>query len=238
MDAITVENVTKIFNLKKAKSKNSTNNHFDKNLKNKLVALDKVSFSVEKGEIFGMIGANGSGKTTLLRTIAGIYQPDSGKINVSGRITPLLQIGTGFHNELVPSENIVISGMLLGMSKSGISQKVNKIIEFAELEQFENMKLKHFSSGMRARLAFSTALQIDPDIVLVDEIFAVGDISFKKKSFEIFKSLKDKNKTIVISTHNLDMLPKFCDRVLLLHHGKIIMIGKPEEVINKYKEIS
>lgn len=238
MDAITIENVTKIFNLKKAKSKNSTNNYFDKNLKNKLVALDKVSFSVEKGEIFGMIGANGSGKTTLLRTIAGIYQPNSGKINVSGRITPLLQIGTGFHNELVPSENIVISGMLLGMSKSGISQKVNKIIEFAELEQFANMKLKHFSSGMRARLAFSTALQIEPDIILVDEIFSVGDLSFRKKSFELFKSLKEKNKTIVISTHNLDMLPKFCDRVLLLHHGKIIMIGKPDEVINKYKEIS
>jgi len=238
MDAITVENVTKIFNLKKAKSKNSNNNHFDKNLKNKLVALDKVSFSVEKGEIFGIIGPNGSGKTTLLRTIAGIYHPSSGKINVSGRITPLLQIGTGFHNELVPSENIVLSGMLLGMSKSGISQKVNKIMEFAELEQFENMKLKHFSSGMRARLAFSTALQIDPDIVLVDEIFSVGDISFKKKSFELFKSLKAKNKTIVISTHNLDMLPKFCDRAILLHHGKIILIGKPEEAIKKYKEIS
>lgn len=232
LDAITVENVTKVFNLGKSKFWK----HGESN--DKLVALDEISFRVKSGEIFGIIGNNGSGKTTLLRTISGILQPDFGKIHVSGEITPLLQIGTGFHGELTPSENIVISGMLLGISKSEIKQKINKIIEFAELERFQNMKLKHFSTGMRTRLAFSTAMQVDPDIILVDEIFAVGDISFKRKSFELFKTLKKNNKTIVMTTHNLNILPKFCDRVLLLHHGKKIAMGNPDEVINKYKEIS
>lgn len=233
--ALSVENVSKIFKLKKQHAilEVQPTSYVD----DKLVALDKISFEVPKGEMLGIIGLNGSGKTTLLRIIAGIYKPDSGSVHLKGRLGPLLHIGTGFHNELTASENIIISGLLLGIPKPEIKKKVNDIIEFAGLQEFTNMKLKHFSSGMRARLAFSVAIQIDPDILLVDEILSVGDIAFRDKSFNAFLSFKNKGKTIVYTTHNLEILPRICDRVLLLDHGKMIMIGEPVEVIKKYKEM-
>ena len=236
--AVTVENVSKIFNLNKQKTVSSILKSSHKYSDKKLVALDGISFTVSKGEMLGIIGLNGSGKTTLLRIIAGIYKSDSGSVNVKGRLAPLLHIGTGFHNELTASENIIISGLLLGMSKSEIKNRVNDIIEFAELQEFSEMKLKHYSSCMRARLAFSVAIQIDPDVLLVDEILSVGDITFRKKSFNAFLSFKEKGKTILYTTHNLEMLPKLCDRVLLIHCGKLIKIGEPNEVIQKYMEIT
>jgi len=205
--AITVENVSKMFKLKK--SKNSPNLTSNGNL-DRFTALDNVSFSIQKGEMFGIIGLNGSGKTTILRIIAGIYEPDSGKVSYNGKLAPLLHIGLGFSQELAAEDNIVISGMLAGLTKNEIKKRVNKIIEFAELEKFREMKLKHYSSGMRARLAFSTALQIDHDILLVDEILAVGDIAFTKKSYNEFLSFKNKGKTIVYTTHSLDVPPEIC----------------------------
>jgi len=150
-----------------------------------LVALDNISFTVNRGEILGIIGLNGSGKTTLLRTIAGVYKPDSGSIRINGSLSPLMQLGAGFQRDLAARENIIMNGMLLGISKSEIEQKVDSILEYAELEKFSNMKLKHYSTGMRARLAFATSMQIDPDILLIDEIQAVGDKNFKKKSLDI-----------------------------------------------------
>lgn len=207
-------------------------------LKKRLVALDNISFSVSKGEMLGIIGINASGKTTLLRTLAGIYQPDSGTITIKGRLSPLLTIGTGFHRELIASENILLSGMLLGLSKNTMKSRVGGILEFAELEEFSNMKLKHYSAGMRARLAFSTALQVDPDILLIDEILSVGDIQFRKKSFEKFLEIKEKGKTILYTTHNLGALSRLCDRVLLLHNGKAVSIGEPKETIQLYREMT
>ena len=229
---VIVENITKTFDLKKPSGVSSLlENPTHTKLNGRLVALDDISFSVSRGEMFGIIGTNGSGKTTLLRIISGIYHPDKGNVKVNGRLAPLLQIGTGFHNELIASENIILSGMLSGMSKDDIKGKIDDVIEFAELQEFANMKLKYYSSGMRARLAFATALQINPEILLVDEILSVGDMAFREKSYKAFLSFKESGKTILYSTHNLNILPKLCDRVLLIHNGKMIMIGKSEQVI-------
>ena len=237
--AVFIENVSKSFFL------NKNPNIFSKvkNLKNdlqqkKILALDKVSFSVDKGEVLAIVGMNGSGKTTLLRIIGGIYQPDSGIVKVNGKLAPLLHIGTGFQGELAAKDNIVMSGMLLGLTKNEIENKIDDIIEFAELERFSEMKLKHYSSGMRLRLAFSTAMQIDPDIILMDEALAVGDKPFKEKSFESFVSFKERGKTLLISTHNFEKILDFADRVLMLHHGKIVKIGDPKETIEQYKKLT
>ena len=238
MISIEIENVSKTFHVSKPSgASNTIKKIFHKSAQNELIALNNVSFTISKGEMIGIIGLNGSGKTTLLRTIAGIYSPDTGKIRIQGKMAPLLQIGTGFHDELTASDNIVMYGMLLGFSKSKIKQKISSIIEFAELEDFEEMKLKHYSTGMKARLAFSTALQIEPDILLVDEILAVGDIAFRKKSFDAFLSFKEQGKTILYSSHNISNMPELCDRVVLLHKANVVMVGKPTEVITKYKEI-
>jgi ABC-type polysaccharide/polyol phosphate transport system ATPase subunit len=200
-------------------------------------ALLDVSFSIKKGEVFGIIGTNGSGKTTLLRIICGIYKPDKGHVEVKGRLSQLMEIGAGFQKELAAKENIIINGMLLGLSKSQIERKVESIIEYADLKKFTNLILKHYSSGMKARLAFATAMQINPDILIVDEIMSVGDKNFRKKSYETFLSFQKKNKTIIMATHSLGSLSQICDRVLLLNKGKNIMVGKPEDVLKKYQEI-
>ena len=203
----------------------------------KLVAVNNISFSVKEGEIIGIIGLNGSGKTTLLRLIAGVYQPDSGSIEIKGKLSSLMQLGAGFQGDLDARENIIMNGMLLGLPKSEIKKKVNHIIEFAELEKFSNMKLKFYSSGMKSRLAFSTNMQINPDILLIDEIQAVGDKEFKKKSNEMFLSFQKNKKTILHATHNIEKLSEYCNRVLLLHQGKMLAIGNPDEVLQKYSEI-
>lgn len=227
--AVVLKNITKQFRIK------SNKNSGDSDI---LIALKDISFEVQKGQTVGIIGLNGSGKTTLLRVISGIYPPDSGEVRVNGRIAPLLQIGIGFNNELDAIENIIVYGMLLGFTKSEISKKINDIIEFAELEKFRNMKLKQFSAGMRVRLAFSTALQVDPDILLVDEVLSVGDILFRKKSYDSFISFKNKNKTIIFTSHNLDMIATLSDHVILINKGEILMQGKPNEVIQKFKELA
>ena len=202
------------------------------------LALDSISFSVKKGEVLGIIGLNGSGKTTLLRLISGIYQPDSGTIIVDGKLSPLMQLGAGFQAELDCLDNILANGLLVGMSKSKIQGKVDSIIKFAELEKFQGQKLKHLSAGMRARLAFSTAIQIDSEIFLIDEILSVGDKDFQKKSYDKILSLKNEGKTILHATHNLGKLADLSDRVVLLHKGKMVTVGNPDEVISKYKEIT
>ena len=236
--AVQVENLTKIFRLNKPQGLYQSVKSLGNNSKEqKLFALNDVSFNVSKGEVLGIIGKNGSGKTTLLRTLAGIYVPDSGRFHINGRLAPLLQIGTGFHEELNARENIFISGMFFGISKSEIKKKADSIIEYAEVEKFSETKLKHFSTGMRARLAFSTAIQMNPDILLVDEILAVGDIAFRKKSFEKFLSFKENGKTILFSTHNFEAISKVADHVLVLDEGKAVLVDSPDKAIQKYKEI-
>lgn len=235
--AVIIENVSKKFKLNGPRDiftliKKKSNSEHNKSIQ----ALSGISFTVEKGKILGIIGANGSGKSTLLRIIAGVYHPDTGSVKVNGRISALMQLGAGFQPDLNARENIIMNGMLLGLSKSTIEEKVDEIIEYAELGKFTNMKLKHFSSGMQARLGFTTAMQIDPDILLVDEILSVGDKNFRKKSLETFLSFKKRKKTILYATHNLEKLIDFSDIVLLLDKGKNVMIGTPAEVIKKYRE--
>jgi len=237
-NAINLEKISKSFNLNKGGSIFNRLENIRSTEEKKILALDNVSFQVSKSEVFAIIGLNGSGKTTLLRTIAGIYYPDSGTVTVNGRLAPLLHLGTGFQGELPAKDNIIMSGMLLGLSKLEITKKIESIIEFAELQKFRSMKLKHYSSGMRLRLAFATSLQINPDIILMDEALAVGDKVFREKSFEAFKKFKENGKTIVFTTHNLGNLTNFCDRVLLIDEGKLIMIGNPKDVIERYDQIT
>ena len=225
-DSIIVKNLVKTFKAPK--------NFKDKS--NLIYALNDISFSLEKGQILGIIGKNGSGKTTLLRTISGIYNPTSGNITVNGKLAPVLQIGIGFRNEISSIENIIMYGLLLGLEKDEIKDKVNMILEFADLKEFARMKLKYFSSGMRTRLAFATAMQIKSEIFLVDEILAVGDMDFKEKSFNEFMRLKKEGKTIIHTTHNLSTVERFSDKVLFLDKGKQVEIGDPKEVIAKYKK--
>lgn len=234
---ISVNKVSKIFKLDKPLGVSKIVNQSSNNQNKILEALNEITFTVHKGEVLGIIGLNGSGKTTLLRIIAGVYKPTSGYVEVNGRLSPLLQLGTGFQGDLDARDNIIMNGMLLGISKSDITKKVENIIQYAELEKFVNMKLKHYSTGMKARLAFATAMQIDPDILLVDEVLAVGDKDFQKKSYETFLSFRKNKKTILHATHNLDKLSEFSDRVLLLDKGKIVIIGNPDEVIRKYHDV-
>ena len=230
--AIEVKNLSKSF-----KFSNKGGNSILSFSNYRLKALEDISFTVKKGEVFGIIGPNGSGKTTLLRIISGVYKPETGNVIINGNLSPLMQIGAGFQGEYNARENIILNGMLLGLPKSVIENKVDDIMRYAELEEFSNLRIKHYSSGMRARLAFATAMEINPDIVLVDEILAVGDKAFREKSYQTFKSFKKKNKTILIVTHNIGNL-SFCDRVMLIHRGKLIMIGNPKEVIKKYNDMS
>jgi len=231
---IKICNVSKKF---RSPSKKGISRVHKKNYSSDLLALDNVSFDVYPGETISLIRLNGSGKTTLLRIISGIYKPDTGTVEVKGKMAPLLQIGAGFKDELNAEENIIMYGILLGFSKKEIQEKVDNTIQFAELERFRKEKLKNFSSGMKSRLGFSTALQINPDILLVDEILAVGDAAFRKKSYKAFLEFKKLHKTIIFTGHNITTIKEISDRVVLLHNGKILKIGKPNEVAEFYEEI-
>jgi len=233
--AIIAKNLTKTFKINKAKGLKKL--FIDKQNENSFKALDGISFTVPKGEALGIIGLNGSGKTTLLRIISGLIKPDSGTITTNGNISPLLQLGAGFHPELDARNNVLMNGLLLGLSKSEIENKIDSIIEWAELERFSRMKLLHFSTGMRTRLGFSIAMQIDSDILIIDEVLSVGDRIFREKSYDAFLSFRKNKKTIIHVTHNLQSLSEFADRILLLHRGKMLMLGKPDEVIKKYNKL-
>ena len=199
-----------------------------------LIALDDVTFDVKKGEMFGIIGRNGSGKTTLLKILSHIYQADSGSVDVNGTIIPLLALGLGFHPELTASTNIVQSGILLGLSKKAITDRIDDVIKFAELEKFADIKIKNFSAGMNMRLAFSTAMQINPDVLILDEVLAVGDINFQKKSFDAIMDFKNRGKSVILVSHEMNTIHKFCDRALFLKDGKVEKIGTPDEAIASY----
>jgi lipopolysaccharide transport system ATP-binding protein len=200
-----------------------------------LQVLDDVSFNVKKGESFGIVGRNGSGKTTLLRILSHIYQPDSGSIETNGVVVPVLALGLGFHPDLTAITNIYQSSILLGISKKQIAERVDDIIQFAELEKFADTKLKNFSSGMQMRLAFATAVQVDPAVLLLDEVIAVGDLNFQKKCLDVMLDFKKRGKSIVLVSHNPDDIEKLCDRAMFLKEGSIEIIGKSTEVLNSYK---
>lgn len=202
-----------------------------------LKVLDDISFNVKKGEMIGIIGRNGEGKTTLLRLLTKIFKPDSGTIKINGSIVPFLELGSGFQPELTAVDNIILYGIVLGFTKKEIKSKVPQILEYAELEKFADTKLKNFSSGMYTRLAFSTAIQVDPDILIVDEVLSVGDVPFQEKSFKTFLSFKKQGKTIIFVTHNLSQVTRLCDRAIFLHHGRIHSAGKSNEVVNSFYRV-
>jgi ABC-2 type transport system ATP-binding protein len=230
---IKVTNVSKSFSW----NYNLISDLFRRTPRKKLHAVKDVSFEVNEGEILGIVGANGSGKTTLLRIISGIYQPDSGHVSINGRLAPILQLGAGFNGELNAIDNITISAMLMGVSKKEISSKTKQILEFADLKNYEDLKIKYYSSGMKARLSFATAMQIDPDILLLDEILSVGDRGFKKKSYDLFLRFKEEGKTIVFTSHSLEAHLNISNRVLVMDKGKLVFTGEPKEGIEIYKNI-
>lgn len=199
-------------------------------------ALKNVTLSVESGEFFGIFGPNGSGKSTLLRILAGIYVPDEGRVRVSGLLSPFIELGIGFDLELNARDNIRINTTLAGFTKRQLDSKFEEILEFAELERFVDQRLRNYSSGMLMRLAFSIAIQIPFDILLLDEVLAVGDESFQQKCFTMFDRFKEERKTIVLVTHDLNLLSRFCDRVLLIEKGAIRATGSPDDIVDVYRE--
>jgi ABC-type polysaccharide/polyol phosphate transport system ATPase subunit len=203
-----------------------------------LHALQDVSFDIEEGEFFGIVGRNGSGKSTLLKCLAGIYGVDSGRIGVHGRLSPFIELGVGFHPELTARDNVTINAIMLGLTRKQAAARFDEIIAFAELEEFVDLKLKNYSSGMSVRLGFAVAIQVDADVLLVDEVLAVGDASFQQKCFDQFDRMKADGRTIVFVTHDMDSVRRFCDRAMLLERGSMVEIGDPTAVAGKYAEIN
>jgi len=200
-------------------------------------ALKDITFKINKGEMIGLIGKNGSGKTTLLKILAGIVPPTSGSFEIKGKIAPFLSLGVGFHPELTAKENLYLQGAILGISRREIKEKFEPIFRFAGVEKFKDMKLKNFSAGMVARLAFALMIQTDPDVLLLDEIFAVGDKDFRPQCLAIFEKYKQEGKTIIFASHSLDTIAEYCDRTILLHEGKIEMFGETKKVLDYYQTI-
>jgi ABC-type polysaccharide/polyol phosphate transport system ATPase subunit len=204
----------------------------------RLQALDDVSVEVKQGEFFGIVGRNGSGKSTLLKCLAGIYEVDAGSIGVAGRLSPFIELGVGLNPDLTARDNVIINAVLLGLSRRQARERFDDIIGFAELEGFLDLKLKNYSSGMAVRLAFSVAIQVDADVLLIDEVLAVGDAAFQQKCFEQFYKLKAAGKTIIFVTHDMAAVEHFCDRAMLLERGHIVSIGEPHAIARAYNEIN
>src|SRR5918999_1694776 len=203
-----------------------------------LKALDRVSFAVEEGEFFGIVGRNGSGKSTLLKCLAGIYRVDGGEIRMRGRLSTFIELGVGFNPDLAARDNVLINGIMLGLSPKKALRRFDRIIEFAELEEFVDLKLKNYSSGMQVRLAFSVRIQVDADVLLIDEVLAVGDASFQQKCFDEFQRLRDEGKTIVLVTHDMGAVRRFCHRAMLMERGEAVITGDPERVGSRYLELN
>jgi lipopolysaccharide transport system ATP-binding protein len=241
MSAIVVNNISKKFRIPHEKKTTVFQNivglikrQFDYE---EFWALKDVSFEVNKGEALGIIGRNGSGKSTLLKILAKVLYPDSGSVSLNGKVAPFLELGVGFQPELTAKENVYIYSSILGLSRKQVDRIYDDIFDFAELKKFENMKLKNFSSGMYVRLAFSTAIHAIPDTLLIDEVFAVGDAAFQKKSQDKMLQFKTEGKTIVFVSHGLSAVKALCQRTMLLNEGRIVTTGDTEKVINDYRAL-
>ncbi len=197
-------------------------------------ALKDISFEVKKGEFFGIVGRNGSGKSTMLKILAGIYQPTSGSVHTRGKLVPFIELGVGFNPELTGRENVYLNGALLGFDQKKIDSMYDDIVEFAELEKFMDQKLKNYSSGMQVRLAFSMAVRADADILLIDEVLAVGDADFQRKCFNYFRQLKNAKTTVVFISHDMSAVREYCDRAMLIDGSKIVASGLADDISQKY----
>ena len=199
-----------------------------------LTALQKVSVEIASGEFFGIVGRNGSGKSTLLKCLAGIYDIDEGEIEVQGRLSPFIELGVGFNPELTARDNVIINAIMLGLSRREARERFDDILAFAELEEFVDLKLKNYSSGMHVRLAFATAVQADADVLLIDEVLAVGDAAFQQKCFDEFTRLREAGRTMLLVTHDMGAVVRFCDRAMLLESGRVVDIDEPTSIARQY----
>ena len=200
-------------------------------------ALKDISFEIKKGEFFGIVGRNGSGKSTMLKILAGIYQPTKGKVFTKGKLVPFIELGVGFNPELTGRENVYLNGAMLGFSQKEVEAMYDDIVEFAELERFMDQKLKNYSSGMQVRLAFSMATRAEAEILLIDEVLAVGDADFQRKCFEYFKQLKKNKKTVVFVSHDMEAIREYCDRAVLIDNSKLKFLGSTREITQEYMRL-
>jgi len=239
--AITVRNLSETFRLPDERRGTLRERLMKFGVRNERKAkrtLDDISFEIQQGEFFGIIGRNGSGKSTLLKILAGIYKPDKGsEFTIHGRIAPMLELGVGFNAELTGRENVYLSATILGLTKAEIDARYDEIVRFAELEDFMELQVKHYSSGMSVKLAFAVAAQIDAPIMLLDEVLAVGDFVFQEKCFAYFEECKKRGKTIILVTHSPGSMKRFADRAMLIHQSRIDMIGDPHEVLERYRQL-
>jgi ABC-2 type transport system ATP-binding protein len=203
-----------------------------------LRALREVSFDVHRGEFFGIVGRNGSGKSTLLKILASIYRADAGRIRTAGRVAPFIELGVGLNHELTARENVVLNGVMMGLSRREAQRSLDAVLDFAELEDFVDLKLKNYSSGMLVRLAFSVMVQSDAEVLLVDEVLAVGDAGFQRKCADTFRDMRSTDRTIVLVTHDMTAIESYCDRAMLLHDGEQRYIGSPPEVGRRYYRLN
>ena len=203
-----------------------------------LAALQDVSFTVPQGEFFGIVGRNGSGKSTLLKCLAGIYRADTGSIGVAGRMSTFIELGVGFSPDLAAYDNVVTNAIMLGLTPREAAARFDRVLEFAELEEFVDLKIKNYSSGMLVRLAFSVAIEAEADVLLIDEVLAVGDAAFQQKCFDVFNRMREEGRTMLFVTHDMGMVERFCDRAMLLERGRMICIGEPHVVAQRYLELN
>ena len=238
---IKVDNVSMRFNLGVEKNFslklffiNMFKSRKDKPKKEQFWALNDVNFEVKKGDVVGFVGSNGAGKSTLLKVIAGVMKPTKGKVEVQGNICPMIELGAGFDPDLTARENIYLNGAVLGYSRKFIEEKFDEIVEFSELKEFLDVPVRNFSSGMTARLAFSIATVVDPEILIVDEILSVGDLAFQKKSEAKMKSLIDGGTTVLFVSHSLNQIKTICNKAVWLEHGQVKKIGTSEEICEEY----
>ena len=203
-----------------------------------LKVLEGISFDVHQGEFFGVVGRNGSGKSTLLKLIASIYKADSGRIRVAGRLAPFIELGVGFNTDLTAYDNVVLNGVMMGLTPTEARRRCEEVVEFAGLEDFTDLRMKNYSSGMRVRLAFAVMVQVDADVLLIDEVLAVGDAEFQAKCFDTFTRMRGEGRTIVLVTHSMPSVTSFCHRAMLIDDGGIAMLGDPEPIAARYTEIN
>jgi ABC-type polysaccharide/polyol phosphate transport system ATPase subunit len=235
--ALKVEKVSKKFRVPHEKQKSLKGSFlslFSSRSYTEFSVLNDINFEVKKGEFFGIIGRNGSGKSTLLKIMSKIYVPDTGRVKINGRLSPFLELGVGFNQELSARDNVYLSGSILGLTRKEVDEKFSEIVRFAELEEFIDQKLRNFSSGMQVRLAFSVAIQAHSEVLLIDEVLAVGDANFQEKCFSKFKELKAQKKTIIYVSHDMHSIKDFCDRVMLIDKGQCKVIGSVEKAVQSY----
>lgn len=236
---IELQNISKKYRLYKNKQDRvfEALSPFKKKYYTEFYALKNINLTLNKGDILGIVGRNGSGKSTLLKLISGIITPTTGKVSVKGNVVPLLELGSGFHPEFTGMENIYFYTTLLGHPRNVIRKKIQSILEFADLGEFIDQPIKNYSSGMRARLAFAVSVNIDPDILILDEILSVGDAVFKKKSHEKIKEFFDAKKTILFVSHSMESVKLLCNKAIMLDKGEIILEGDVDKVVDKYEQL-